>query len=321
MVYQPGGVKDEGTYEEFWVSRTKYKSIYDSSLFSRTEYGTEQLPLVTGNRSGPPYPLGKMRGLIVSPLPNERFLPQYHVGFAKHEIDGETRDCFELTLLRNGGAGSSPAWFCFDASNNLIAETSGPEERNRVSFRNPLEFDGREVQRDIDDTDAINEGVATLSVHVESIERYTASDDALFQPPADAQPPEIKMVATRIPHDAPGMQSTPPALSAPGSLSGGVSISAGVAQGLLLRKVQPAYPSVARAARVSGTVILQAKISREGTVTDLHVISGPPLLLQAAIDAVQQWSYRPYLLNGEPVEVLTTVNVVFALSNQPVKPQ
>lgn len=309
VVYQPGGVKDEGTYEEFWVSRTKYKSIYKSTLFSRTEYGTEHLPLVTGNRSGFPYPLGKMRGLIVSPLPNERFLPQYHVNFNKREIDGETRECFELTLLRSGGVSSPPASFCFDASKNLIAEVSGPEERNRVSFRNPLEFDGREVQRDIDNTDAISEGVVTLSVHVEGLEPLAPQDGAFFQPPADAQPPEIRMIQRRT-------------ASTPGTFQGEVNISAGVAQGLLLSKVAPVYPPVAKAAKVSGTVVLEATISKEGKIVDLHVVSGPPLLQRAAMDAVQQWTYRPYMLNGEPVEVLATVNVVFTLGAQnPAAPQ
>ena len=66
-------------------------------------------------------------------------------------------------------------------------------------------------------------------------------------------------------------------------------------------------------ARIQGAVILQAKISKERRIVDLHVISGPAELQQAAIDAVRKWIYRPYLLNGEPVEVLTTVNVIFTL--------
>jgi len=92
-----------------------------------------------------------------------------------------------------------------------------------------------------------------------------------------------------------------------------VMISGGVAQGLLLEKTNPEYPAVAKAARVSGTVVLQAIISKTGSIEDLHVISGPPLLQGAAMDAVKTWRYRPYRFNGEPVEVQTTINVVFAL--------
>jgi protein TonB len=92
-----------------------------------------------------------------------------------------------------------------------------------------------------------------------------------------------------------------------------VNISGGVAAGMLLQKTVPTYPPIAKAARVSGTVILQATISKTGTITNLKVVSGPAMLQGAATDAVRSWRYRPYLLNGEPVEVETTVNVVFTL--------
>jgi protein TonB len=92
-----------------------------------------------------------------------------------------------------------------------------------------------------------------------------------------------------------------------------INISSGVAQGMLLQKTQPVYPPIAKAARVQGTVVLQAKISKTGSIEDLHVISGPAMLQQAALDAVKSWRYRPYLLNNEPVEVETTVNVIFTL--------
>jgi protein TonB len=92
-----------------------------------------------------------------------------------------------------------------------------------------------------------------------------------------------------------------------------VNISAGVAVGMLLQKTQPIYPPIAKAARVSGTVVLQAMISKQGTIEDLHVVSGPAMLQQAAIEAVKTWRYRPYLLNNEPVEVETTINVIFTL--------
>jgi protein TonB len=82
---------------------------------------------------------------------------------------------------------------------------------------------------------------------------------------------------------------------------------------MLLQKTQPVYPPIAKAARVQGTVVLQAKISKTGSIEDLHVISGPAMLQQAAMDAVRSWRYRPYLLNNDPVEVETTVNVIFTL--------
>src|SRR5256885_371143 len=93
-----------------------------------------------------------------------------------------------------------------------------------------------------------------------------------------------------------------------------VRVSQGVTQGLLIKKIQPAYPPLARQARIQGSVLLQAQISKEGTIEHLTLISGHPMLAPAAIEAVKQWRYKPYILNGEPVEVDTQITVNFTLS-------
>src|SRR5579859_3296526 len=93
-----------------------------------------------------------------------------------------------------------------------------------------------------------------------------------------------------------------------------VRVSSGVQSGLLVRKVPPTYPPLARQARIQGTVILQAQISKDGNIENLQLVSGHPMLAPAAIEAVKQWKYKPYLLNGEPVEVETTVQVNFTLA-------
>ena len=91
------------------------------------------------------------------------------------------------------------------------------------------------------------------------------------------------------------------------------TVSSGVMQGYVLSKTTPIYPAIARAAHVSGKVVLQATISKTGLIENLHLLSGPPMLQQAAMEAVRTWKYKPYLLNGEPVEVETEINVVFNL--------
>ena len=86
-------------------------------------------------------------------------------------------------------------------------------------------------------------------------------------------------------------------------------------QGSLVRRVEPVYPPIARTARVEGPVVLEAIISKEGTMKNLRLISGHPLLVPAAIEAVSQWRYKPYLLNGEAIEVETQITVNFILGN------
>src|SRR6202167_5655200 len=93
-----------------------------------------------------------------------------------------------------------------------------------------------------------------------------------------------------------------------------VRVSSGVSSGLLIRKVSPNYPPLARQARIQGTVILQAQISKDGSIQKRQLIRGHPMLAPAAIEAVKQWKYKPYLLNGEPVEVETQVQVNFTLA-------
>jgi protein TonB len=86
-------------------------------------------------------------------------------------------------------------------------------------------------------------------------------------------------------------------------------------QGSLIRRVDPVYPQPARNARIQGPVVLEAFISKDGTMDRLRVISGHPMLVQAAIQAVSQWRYRPYVLNGQAIEVETQITVNFVLAN------
>jgi protein TonB len=92
-----------------------------------------------------------------------------------------------------------------------------------------------------------------------------------------------------------------------------IRVGGNVAAAKLLHQVQPVYPQIAKTAHVSGTVVLHAIIAKDGTIQELQYISGPALLMRAAMDAVHEWRYQPTQLNGEPVEVDTTIQVVFSL--------
>jgi protein TonB len=93
-----------------------------------------------------------------------------------------------------------------------------------------------------------------------------------------------------------------------------VRVSQGVTEGLLVHKVTPSYPPLARQARIQGSVVLAALIGKDGTIQNLKVVSGHPMLTSAALESVKQWKYRPYFLNGEPVEVDTQITVNFTLA-------
>lgn len=107
----------------------------------------------------------------------------------------------------------------------------------------------------------------------------------------------------------------PPALKEPEKRNPPYKVSEGVMAAALITQVQPIYPSVARMMRLSGEVILHAVIAKDGSVRELHVLAGNPILVQAAVAAVRQWRYHPTLLSGEPVDVETTITVKFVLGS------
>jgi TonB family protein len=130
--------------------------------------------------------------------------------------------------------------------------------------------------------------------------RQDQPDPACTMGPDEARPADARGVAASTPPPAGGPQQR-------------VRISQGVAETLIVKKVQPAYPDAARFNQIQGNVILRAEIDTEGNVQQVVLISGHPMLAPAAIAAVKQWKYKPYLLNGKPVNVETQATVIFQL--------
>lgn len=124
-------------------------------------------------------------------------------------------------------------------------------------------------------------------------------------------PGSIPMTDFSTPHPPVGRPSAETHITSVKSI---VKVSEGVLQAQLISRTEPRYPPLAVQTRKEGTVLLHAIISIDGRITALEVVSGPPLLVQAALDAVRQWRYRPTYLNGEPVEVETSITVIFRLS-------
>jgi periplasmic protein TonB len=123
------------------------------------------------------------------------------------------------------------------------------------------------------------------------------------------------VVGSDLPSTALFHTDPPPAVH-PAASPARVPVSGGVIEGFLVYRSTPSYPPMAKTARVSGTVVLAATISKSGTIENLRVLTGHPMLIQSAIEAVKTWRYRPYLLNNQPVEVETTINVVFSMGTR-----
>lgn len=128
---------------------------------------------------------------------------------------------------------------------------------------------------------------------------------------AEAAPPSVDAVSgTAVSSVVGGIMDTPvsvPKLVAPDR----VRVSQGVSQGMISQMVKPQYPAAARAMRLQGAVVMEALIGKDGSVKNLKILKGHPMLAKAATDAVKQWHYKPYLLNGQPVDVETQITVNF----------
>ena len=152
----------------------------------------------------------------------------------------------------------------------------------------------------------------------QQIEARSVIDRSSLKPGSDAGAPpppstNIDMGASGGTQNPFGSKPAPTVTAAPSNSNKVISVSATVMAGRAISRPQPVYPAIARNAGVTGTVVLDTTISKTGTVENVSVISGPPMLRQAALDAVKTWRFKPYLIDNEPVRVETTVSVGFVL--------
>jgi TonB family protein len=222
----------------------------------------------------------------------------------------------KLNKPNSTGAQPTISTYCFAGETSILRMTLTGIDNGQVFplFRairpQTFTFMGRALPSDL--LVGVNTGLKnSMIAHLETIEAIATVDEAAFLPPGGAiPPPETSSVApSPVALDTPaflGGNNQPP-------LPAGTAISSSVSAGMLIKRIDPTYPAIALAAKISGTVILEAHIDKGGAVSNVRVASGSPLLQQAAMDAVKQWVYKPYVLNGEPVEINTTVNVVFQL--------
>jgi TonB family protein len=274
-VDEQGKMTDEGTYEEFWVRPDKFKRTFAGSGYTQTDIGTANGVLRSGQQKDVAHELMNIRREFVAPLPNERSLG--NGSFTEKGIklaDGNLR-CVTLP-----GPAGTPS-YCIGSDAPMLRISFWPVDGAQFLRNRILRFQGHYVPGDLS---LVRAGRIVLSAHLDTIEAFDPEIEAEFVSSSDAV-----LLPRRV------------------------NISAGVAVGLLEHKEAPEYPYEARAQRITGTVVMQALIGVDGHIKELSVVSGPSVLQKPALDAVRTWRYRPYLLNGSPVEVMTTINVIFTL--------
>jgi TonB family protein len=278
-------VTRKGTFEEVWAGPTKFKRVLTTSEYTIVEYGTSNGVLRVGGAGRDDWALIALHNAFAGPLSLASDLDKMEIKAESSRIGSDTVRC--VSLKPKSTAFTAPLFatssYCFDPD-TLFLRFGRDDHGTTFAGAHPVTLQDRLIPGDL----AIRRATTdpALSAHIESLDILSDVSDILFTPPHAAEP---------------------------AAATDQINLPANAAEGNLTTRVQPLYPPIAKAARIQGTVVLQVLIGKDGKVKEIGVQSGPPLLQQAAIDAVKQWIYKPYLVNGKPKSVYTPVNVIFIL--------
>ncbi|MBV8629364.1 MAG: energy transducer TonB [Silvibacterium sp.] len=278
-----GQPKDQGKFEEWWAGAEKYKLSYTSTGFNQVEFRNGAARFFTGERTWPPSEEAAVHTYLTRPL---HFALALKVKFSEGDVSLGGVDLRCLRPVADGGSAIPSVYpaFCISKDHPAVRAIVLNAE-TQIFFDKIVRFGEQYVAEQIFIKHADKPQVSISVTELNSIATVVEADLA---PPPDAVPAPARKV----------------------------TLSPGVVAGGKISGYDPVFPPIARAAHVEGVVVIAVTISKTGTLTNLHVISGPPMLQQSALDAVKTWRYKPYLLNGETVEVETQINVVFKLPLQ-----
>lgn len=280
-----------GIFEYWWASPAVHRISWSRAGASYTEWYSAD-GNVSYRREGEPISFYEqhLKGAFLSPLPKPDERDAGKVRFMRDTLptSSGTLPCvMVLPVMPVFANAQKPAMglfptYCFDPESPVL-RTSFSFASLMVGFGQIVTFQKHYLPKDVD----LLEGKRKiLSAHMDVIEDLSPHDLDLA-PPADAQ----------VDKDG-----------------GRLQLNSGIAIGMLLKKVAPAYPADAKSARISGKVAMSATIARDGSVHDLRVVQAPSSsMAAAALQAASNWRYKPYLLNGQATDVYTTINMIFDL--------
>lgn len=275
-----GNPKDQGVFEEWWANPTKYKISYASKTFNQIEYRNDDKDLVTGDAETAWLPEEMIQGYLLNPLPDLKDLEPLGYSSADRKFGPVKLKCVEPTHLKTVQLALAK-YYCFSEKMAAIRLENIGGELN-VILNGIVVAGGHFIASQIN---VQNADVPLLKVTVADMQFPIKMDDSALAAPASA----IPVSPTRI---------------RPGEVAG--------------RKISGQnirYPVDAKEKRIQGFVLLECDISKTGDVANLRVVTGPKELQQSSYDAVKTWKYKPYLLNGQPVEVRTKITVIYTLDH------
>jgi len=281
-----GNKKNSGSYEEFWISATKYKRSYVSNSFNQTDFATEHGLYRAGNQEWPGLLEGKIRPVVLEPVPANIRIHDFKLKRSNQSFGSLKLQCIILEPQNSQSFhvvgypdNARFVHYCLGQQQPVLRFYSQGAGAFDTLYNDIVEFQGRYLARDISVT---NEGKPFLTVHVETIEKLTLIPD--LSPSSNA----IGPITT-------------------------VKMDIAALQGYIVNRAFPRYPENARLEGIQGEVVVKFTVGKDGKVVSTEAVSGPLLLRDAATDCVRQWRFNPFLLIGQPVEVESTAKIIFTL--------
>jgi len=287
----------QGTFEEFWAGPSRYKRIFASPAFNQVEFGTADGPRRTGTPDSPPADLQAVADEFLRPVP----LDAASIEAAKLQAQPLTLGSTKLVCITAATPATptqpaSSTSYCVDENPPVLRLTVTNGGITKTTRSNLVKFQDRYVAQKVDRYTTLPPMPGPkppvpppppspeLSAKVETLELLSAVDEAMFTPPAGAvAPPKI------------------------------IALDEKTTKKQLLQHPMAEYPMMAHYAHVGGVVVVALRVRTDGHVSDLRVMSGPPMLQQAAKDAISKWTYKPFVVQDQPVEVETTASTTFNL--------
>jgi TonB family protein len=276
-----GKSTDNGTFEEWRVNNKQYRVALHSPTISAEEYGTDHGVFRTGDQSWPGRPLSLIARMIMRPVPPPEQPDKIVLQNYERSVGKQKLQCTALIHREAKQTMQDAASYCFASANAVLFYSGTSNKMFQTVFEHISIVHGQYFANNVQ---LFIGGRLWLKLHVDTLEGLGPAAFSDLNVPPGASP-----VTARI--DVPG-ETTP---------------------GHLITKAVPVYPAVAKQQGVQGTVILTGVIGTDGHFKSIDVLTGPPMLQQAAVDTVRQWVYSPFLREGKPVEVETDISVVFAL--------
>lgn len=280
-----GNVEDEGLYDEWWISPTKYKRSFSSRRFEQTDFANGTGLFRKGAQEWPSgYELSLREGLI-DPMPSPQALKGFDLKEHSEQAGASKIECVSMLYTLQPNLTVRSVYFpmyCFESPVPILRLHSGGSS-SRTIYDHIVNFQGYYLAKE---EKVFFAGKLQADMSLDVIETLKNPGDEIVSPPSDAKAVELttisfKKSASQFP--------------------------------TLLKTTTPVYPKEARSTRIQGTVIIHATIGADGHVGKMQVIEGPTALRQASLDAVSQWIYRPLKVLGQERPFELEVTVIFTL--------